>query len=221
MVAVSMWWSSVERPCHVAWPIDMCGEMARPIGMFDSGFGGLTVARAVIDLLPAEDLVYIGDTGRYPYGPRAAGRGSRVRPAAGVEPGQATTTSRRSSSPATRRPQQRSTMLQQELPVLVVDVVEPGARALVQATHVGTRRRDRHRRHDRVGRVRTRRRAATGADVELDRRGVPRLRRVRRARPDHRRRDHGPRRAAAGAGQATPASTPCCSAAPTTRTSPA
>ena len=42
----------------------------QPIGMFDSGFGGLTVARAVIDLLPAEDLVYVGDTGRYPYGPR-------------------------------------------------------------------------------------------------------------------------------------------------------
>src|SRR5579862_3822615 len=38
--------------------------------MFDSGFGGLTVARALIDLLPAEDLVYIADTGRYPYGPR-------------------------------------------------------------------------------------------------------------------------------------------------------
>lgn len=38
--------------------------------MFDSGFGGLTVARAVIDLLRAEDLVYIGDTGRYPYGPK-------------------------------------------------------------------------------------------------------------------------------------------------------
>jgi glutamate racemase len=42
----------------------------RPIGMFDSGLGGLTVARAVIDLLPDEHLVYIGDTGRYPYGPR-------------------------------------------------------------------------------------------------------------------------------------------------------
>ena len=42
--------------------------MDGPIGMFDSGFGGLTVARAVIDLLPDEDLVYIGDTGRYPYG---------------------------------------------------------------------------------------------------------------------------------------------------------
>lgn len=38
--------------------------------MFDSGFGGLTVARAVIDLLPGEDLVYVGDTGRYPYGPK-------------------------------------------------------------------------------------------------------------------------------------------------------
>lgn len=43
----------------------------RPIGMFDSGFGGLTVARAVIDLLPAENLVYVGDTGRYPYGARS------------------------------------------------------------------------------------------------------------------------------------------------------
>lgn len=39
--------------------------------MFDSGFGGLTVARAVIDLLPGDDVVYFGDTGRYPYGPRA------------------------------------------------------------------------------------------------------------------------------------------------------
>lgn len=40
--------------------------------MFDSGFGGLTVARATIDLLPNEDLVYLGDTARYPYGPRSA-----------------------------------------------------------------------------------------------------------------------------------------------------
>jgi glutamate racemase len=39
--------------------------------MFDSGFGGLTVARALIDLLPREHLVYLGDTGRYPYGPRS------------------------------------------------------------------------------------------------------------------------------------------------------
>ncbi len=42
----------------------------RAIGMFDSGFGGLTVARALMDLLPGEDLVYFGDSGRYPWGPR-------------------------------------------------------------------------------------------------------------------------------------------------------
>ena len=42
----------------------------RPIAMFDSGFGGLTVARAVIDLLPNEHVVYFGDTSRYPYGSR-------------------------------------------------------------------------------------------------------------------------------------------------------
>jgi glutamate racemase len=43
---------------------------ALPIGMFDSGIGGLTVARAVIDLLPHEDLIYFGDTARTPWGPR-------------------------------------------------------------------------------------------------------------------------------------------------------
>ncbi len=41
-----------------------------PIGMFDSGVGGLTVARAVLDQLPHEAVHYIGDTARTPYGPR-------------------------------------------------------------------------------------------------------------------------------------------------------
>ena len=41
-----------------------------PIGIFDSGFGGLTVARAIMDQLPHESIVYIGDTARGPYGPR-------------------------------------------------------------------------------------------------------------------------------------------------------
>lgn len=52
---------------RVAWWIV---DHDRPIGIFDSGFGGLTVARAIIDLLPYEDIVYVADTGRYPYGPR-------------------------------------------------------------------------------------------------------------------------------------------------------
>ena len=43
----------------------------RPIGVFDSGVGGLTVARALMDLLPDERLVYLGDTARGPYGPRS------------------------------------------------------------------------------------------------------------------------------------------------------
>jgi glutamate racemase len=43
---------------------------ARSIGMFDSGVGGLTVARAVIDLLPNEAIAYFGDSARYPYGDR-------------------------------------------------------------------------------------------------------------------------------------------------------
>ncbi len=46
--------------------------MAKPIGIFDSGLGGLTVARAIRAALPAEDLVYLGDTARVPYGTRSA-----------------------------------------------------------------------------------------------------------------------------------------------------
>ena len=42
-----------------------------PIGIFDSGVGGLTVARAIIDQLPAEQIVYVGDTAHGPYGPLA------------------------------------------------------------------------------------------------------------------------------------------------------
>lgn len=43
---------------------------SRPLGIFDSGVGGLTVARAIIDLLPGESIRYVGDTARCPYGPR-------------------------------------------------------------------------------------------------------------------------------------------------------
>jgi glutamate racemase len=47
--------------------------MDSPIGIFDSGFGGLTVARSVIDQLPHESLLYVGDTARQPYGPKPIG----------------------------------------------------------------------------------------------------------------------------------------------------
>jgi glutamate racemase len=42
----------------------------RPIGIFDSGVGGLTVARAIWELLPNESVVYVGDGAHFPYGPR-------------------------------------------------------------------------------------------------------------------------------------------------------
>jgi glutamate racemase len=41
-----------------------------PIGVFDSGVGGLTVARAIIDQLPRESILYVGDTAHSPYGPK-------------------------------------------------------------------------------------------------------------------------------------------------------
>lgn len=44
--------------------------MDAPIGIFDSGVGGLTVARAILDQLPHEPILYLGDTARAPYGPR-------------------------------------------------------------------------------------------------------------------------------------------------------
>lgn len=44
----------------------------QPIGIFDSGIGGLTVARAIVDHLPSESLLYFGDTARVPYGTQSA-----------------------------------------------------------------------------------------------------------------------------------------------------
>jgi glutamate racemase len=46
----------------------MKSKSETPIGIFDSGIGGLTVAKAVMKTMPAEDIVYFGDTARVPYG---------------------------------------------------------------------------------------------------------------------------------------------------------
>jgi len=50
----------------------MAAGVDRPIGVFDSGLGGLTVLRALHERLPAEDLIYFGDTARVPYGTKGA-----------------------------------------------------------------------------------------------------------------------------------------------------
>jgi glutamate racemase len=54
-------------------PVDLPVDVDAPIGIFDSGFGGLTVARSVIDQLPHESITYVGDTARQPYGPKPIG----------------------------------------------------------------------------------------------------------------------------------------------------
>ena len=110
--------------------------MDRPIGMFDSGFGGLTVARAVIDLLPAEHLVYIGDTGRYPYGskPQSEVRAYAHEIAWSLVKDfdvKAIVVACNTASAAALDD------LRADLPVPVIDVVEPGASALVRATRSG------------------------------------------------------------------------------------
>lgn len=108
----------------------------RPVGMFDSGFGGLTVARAFIDLLPGEDLVYVGDTGRYPYGPRPL---DEVRDFArqitrylvdehGVK--MVVVACNTAAAAALE-------MLQDEVAVPVVGVIEPGVRAALEVTRNG------------------------------------------------------------------------------------
>ena len=44
----------------------------KPIGVFDSGLGGLTAVKEIMNVLPFEDIIYFGDTGRVPYGSRSS-----------------------------------------------------------------------------------------------------------------------------------------------------
>lgn len=109
----------------------------RPIGMFDSGFGGLTVARAVIDLLPAERLVYVGDTGRYPYGPRPLGQvrdfafeiASHLVDDHGVKLLVVACNTAAAAVPLTE--------LERTFGVPVVGVIEPGVRSVAMVTQGG------------------------------------------------------------------------------------
>lgn len=60
----------MERKALQSNQVDGTGFDNRPIGVFDSGYGGLTVARALQRRLPEESIVYFGDSARCPYGPR-------------------------------------------------------------------------------------------------------------------------------------------------------
>ena len=104
--------------------------------MFDSGFGGLTVARAFLDLLPGEDLVYVGDTGRYPYGPRpleeVAGFAHEIARFLVDEHDVKLLVVACNTAAAAALDE-----LREELDVPVMGVIEPGVRSLVRATETG------------------------------------------------------------------------------------
>jgi glutamate racemase len=105
-----------------------------PLGVFDSGLGGLTVVRALRAALPHEDIVYLGDTARVPYGTRSAATVTRYAlscanhlVARGVKAIVVACNTVSAVAPE---------KLRVELDLPVLGVIDPGARAAVAATRV-------------------------------------------------------------------------------------
>jgi glutamate racemase len=105
---------------------------ARPVGVFDSGMGGLTVLHECLVTLPHEDFVYVGDGARLPYGPRPA---TEIRRFAGEIAGYLEAQDVKlivaacNSATSAALPE-----LQERLSVPIVGVITPEAHAAVQAT---------------------------------------------------------------------------------------
>ena len=109
------------------------GDPAAPIGVFDSGIGGLTVVHELMRQLPHESIIYFGDTARVPYGPKSPDtvrRYSREISAYLVDQGVKAVVVACNTATA-----HGLGALREELPLPVVGVVEPGARAAVAASH--------------------------------------------------------------------------------------
>lgn len=107
----------------------------RPIGVFDSGIGGLTVAAALRELLPGENIFYIGDTARVPYGGKSPATIERYsQEIAGLllaeQAKMIVVACNTASALAVPR-------LQETLKVPIIGVIAPGARAAVNATRNG------------------------------------------------------------------------------------
>lgn len=103
-----------------------------PIGVFDSGFGGLTVAREIAKALPQESLIYVGDSARCPYGPRDLSEvDGFVQQIGAWLVAQGVKMIVIACNTATAAGLAHA---QRTFPVPVIGVVEPGARAAVHAT---------------------------------------------------------------------------------------
>jgi glutamate racemase len=110
----------------------------RPIGVFDSGIGGLTVVKALRELLPNEDIFYVGDTARVPYGPKSPETVRRY----AVELAEMLTLKNAKALVVACNTVSSVALplLTKKFSVPVIGVIEPGARAALAATrnrHVG------------------------------------------------------------------------------------
>jgi glutamate racemase len=106
-----------------------------PIGVFDSGIGGLTVLKELLDHLPGESFVYFGDTARVPYGTKSADtvrRFSRENVRLLLDRGVKSVVVACNTASAEALP-----MLQREFEVPIVGVIEPGVRAAAAASESG------------------------------------------------------------------------------------
>ncbi len=106
-----------------------------PIGVFDSGLGGLTVVRSLLDLVPGEPILYFGDSGRFPYGPKPRDEVLKYALEIGdllVDRGARAIVVACNSAAAAALD-----VLDARLPVPVVGVIEPGLRAAARATRSG------------------------------------------------------------------------------------
>src|SRR5438067_10776671 len=107
-------------------------RMPAPIGIFDSGVGGLTVFREIARALPRHSLIYLGDSARVPYGTKSAETVTRYTLQAAahlIDRGIGMLVVACNTATAAALP-----ALQSSLPIPVIGVVEPGARAAVERT---------------------------------------------------------------------------------------
>ncbi len=110
-------------------------DREKPIGVFDSGLGGLTVLKAIVERLPGEDTIYLGDTARFPYGIKSADtvvRYSEQNAAFLVDKGIKLLVVACNTASVNSLP-----VLKSRWDIPVVGVIEPGARAAAARTKSG------------------------------------------------------------------------------------
>lgn len=125
----------VNAPARSSQAAASADNRARPIGVFDSGIGGLTVLKELTALLPGEDFIYLGDTARLPYGTKSnevivrySRENTEFLLAKGIK---LLVVACNTSSAVALGEIERHTM------VPVIGVIDPGARAAVRASRTG------------------------------------------------------------------------------------